>query len=80
MRTTGWLCILAASLLFLTALNTVYLSNFAAAMTLRTPTPQELPWQVEAGIEVLSSVAFLLPGLGLITPFGGHRRSHRSDS
>ncbi len=79
MRTTGWLCILAAALLFLAALNTVYTWNFSAeTMTLHAQTPQQLPWQVEAGIEVLSGVAFLLPGIGMLTPFGPRR--HRSGS
>jgi len=81
MRTTGWLCILAALLLFLAAFNTVYIWNFSAdGIAAHAQSPQQIPWQLEAGIELLSGAAFLLPGFGMLTPFGIHRRrrsSHR---
>lgn len=81
MRTTGWFCILAALLLFLAAFNTVYTWNFSVqAITAHPQSPQQLPWQLRAGIEALSGAAFLLPGLGMLTPFGTHRRRHRSGS
>jgi hypothetical protein len=76
MRTTGWFCILAASLLFLASLNTVY--TWTVAPAIAAPAAQALPWQLQAGIEAVSGAAFLVPALGMLAPFGVHRRRHRS--
>ncbi|HTX40576.1 MAG TPA: hypothetical protein VMD25_02015 [Acidobacteriaceae bacterium] len=82
MRTTGWFCILAASLLFLASLNTLYTRTVAEPAMSVQPihSAQELPWQFQAGIEAISGVAFLVPGIGMLAPFGVHRRRHRSGS
>ncbi len=82
MRTTGWFCILAASLLFLASLNTLYTRTVAAPTisVQAAPSAQQLPWQFQAAIEAISGVAFLVPGIGMVAPFGIHRRRHRSGS